>query len=145
MEPIKTHQIVKVLLLVLVTVFITIGCERERHESFELIESIEETQSLNEVSNNNVEDEELGVIVERNVPVPMRDGTILRADVYRPDRGGPYPVLVVRAPYSKDRASFIRFVKAGYIVVSQDVRGRWEANRLWIETDEKWINWIPFG
>jgi len=40
------------------------------------------------------EAEELKVKIERNVPVPMRDGTILRADVYRPDGGGPYPVLV---------------------------------------------------
>ena len=66
---------------------------------------------------------ELGVKIEWNVPVPMRDGTILRADVHRPDRGGPYPVLVQRTPYGKG-GSFNRFVKAGYIVVSQDIRGR---------------------
>jgi putative CocE/NonD family hydrolase len=56
----------------------------------------------------------------------MRDGTILRADVYRPDRGGPYPVLVRRTPFGK-RWSYQAFVKAGYIVVSQDVRGRYES------------------
>jgi putative CocE/NonD family hydrolase len=56
----------------------------------------------------------------------MRDGTILRADVHRPDHGGPYPVLVQRTPYGKD-GNFNRFVKAGYIVVSQDVRGRHES------------------
>jgi predicted acyl esterase len=72
------------------------------------------------------EAEKLGVIIERNVPVPMRDGVILRADVHRPDRGGSYPVLVQRTPYGKDR-SFNRFVKAGYIVVSQDTRGRYES------------------
>jgi putative CocE/NonD family hydrolase len=73
------------------------------------------------------ETEELGVKIERNVPVPMRDGTILRADVYRPDCGGPYPVLVQRTPYGKDRRNFDRFVKAGYIVVCQDSRGRYES------------------
>jgi len=72
------------------------------------------------------EAEEIKVIVERNVPVPMRDGTILRADVHRPDRGGPYPVLVRRTPYGKD-GDFDQFVKAGHIVVSQDVRGRYES------------------
>jgi len=72
------------------------------------------------------EAEELGVIIERNVPVPMRDGVILRADVHRPDRGGPYPVLVQRTPYHKG-GNFNWFVKAGYIVVSQDVRGRYES------------------
>ena len=67
---------------------------------------------------------ELKVIIERNVPVPMRDGTILRANVYRPDRGGPYPVLVHRSPYGKIR-SLDEFVKAGYIIVSEHVRGRY--------------------
>ncbi|MHC4541741.1 MAG: CocE/NonD family hydrolase, partial [Planctomycetota bacterium] len=60
----------------------------------------------------------------------MRDGTILRADVHRPDRGGPYPVLVQRTPYGK-AGNFDRFVKAGYIVVSQDVRGRYESEGKW--------------
>jgi len=82
------------------------------------------------------EAEEIKVIVERNVPVPMRDGTILRADVHRPDRGGPYPVLVQRTPYGKDSkvgtgGNFDAFVKAGYIVVSQDVRGRYESGGEW--------------
>jgi hypothetical protein len=65
------------------------------------------------------------VISEHDIAVPMRNGVVLRADIYRPDRGGPYPVLVRRTPYGKGRR-FDRFVKAGYIVVSQDVRGRRE-------------------
>ena len=72
------------------------------------------------------EAEELGLKIERNVPVRMRDGTILRADVHRPDRGGPYPVLVQRTKYGKS-GNFDRFVRAGYIVVSQDIRGRYES------------------
>lgn len=72
------------------------------------------------------EAESLGVKVERNVAVPMRDGVILRADVHRPDRGGPYPVLVKMTPYGKS-GNFDRFVRAGYIVVSQDIRGRYES------------------
>ncbi|MCH8150622.1 MAG: CocE/NonD family hydrolase, partial [Planctomycetes bacterium] len=75
---------------------------------------------------------ELGVVVERDVPVPMRDGVVLRADVYRPDQGGPYPVLVRRTPYSKaNRGPFDRYVKAGYIVVCQDVRGRYQSEGTW--------------
>ena len=73
---------------------------------------------------------ELGVNIERDVPVAMRDGTVLRADVRRPDRGGPYPVLVQRTPYGKGR-NFDRFVKAGYIVVNQDVRGRYASEGKW--------------
>ena len=34
------------------------------------------------------------LIVERDIEARMRDGTVLRADVYRPDSEGPLPVLL---------------------------------------------------
>jgi len=55
----------------------------------------------------------LKVVVEENVPVTMRDGVILRANVCRPDHGGPYPVLLTRTPYGKSKG-FARYVEAGY-------------------------------
>jgi uncharacterized protein len=61
--------------------------------------------------------------VERDVPVPMRDGVVLRADVFRPSGSGPFPVLVMRTPYGKG-GQFDALVTAGYIVVCQDARGR---------------------
>lgn len=69
----------------------------------------------------------LKVVVEENVPAAMRDGVILRANVCRPDRGGPYPVLVTRTPYGKGKG-FARYVQAGYIVVCQDARGRYASD-----------------
>lgn len=36
---------------------------------------------------------------ERNVPARMRDGTVLRADLYRPRGTGPFPTLLMRTPY----------------------------------------------
>ncbi|MSO35597.1 MAG: X-Pro dipeptidyl-peptidase, partial [Acidobacteria bacterium] len=36
------------------------------------------------------------VRIEKNVPAPMRDGVILRADVYRPAMPGRLPVLLQR-------------------------------------------------
>lgn len=74
---------------------------------------------------------DLEVQVLHNVAVTMRDGVVLRANVFRPDRGGPYPVLVMRTPYSKKGRRFDRFVKAGYIVVCQDARGRYESDGVW--------------
>src|SRR5687768_17357129 len=65
------------------------------------------------------------VQVERNVAVPMRDGVILRANVFRPDEPGSYPVLVLRTPYGKDPQKPDAYVKAGYIVVAKDARGRY--------------------
>lgn len=73
-----------------------------------------------------------GVRVDGKVPVPMRDGVVLRADVYRPAASGRYPVLLCRTPYGKARAaaSYLNPVNAafqGYVVVIQDVRGRFES------------------
>lgn len=72
--------------------------------------------------------------VQRNVPIPMRDGTVLRADVFRPQPEGRYPVLLTRTPYSKSMAALsyswlqpIRPASEGYVVVVQDVRGRFES------------------
>ena len=39
------------------------------------------------------------VMVERSVKAKMRDGVILRADVYRPKADGQFPVLLQRTPY----------------------------------------------
>jgi uncharacterized protein len=70
-----------------------------------------------------------GVVVERNVAVPMRDGVVLRADVVRPDAEGRHPTLVHRTPYDKspttDGALVGKAVERGYAVVVQDVRGRY--------------------
>lgn len=42
------------------------------------------------------------IIFEYDVPVPMRDGNTLRANVYRPKQDGRYPVLLNMGPYGKD-------------------------------------------
>ncbi|HOX59552.1 MAG TPA: CocE/NonD family hydrolase [Candidatus Paceibacterota bacterium] len=75
------------------------------------------------------------VIIETNVPTVMRDGVVLRSDVHRPDSGGPYPVLVWRTPYGKHKKQFVEYVKGGYIVVCQDVRGRYASDGTW----ESWL------
>jgi len=74
----------------------------------------------------------VNVLFERDVPCELRDGTLLRADVYRPAEPGKYPVLLLRTPYSKGLWQFthltldpVRAAEAGYAVVLQDVRGRW--------------------
>jgi uncharacterized protein len=42
--------------------------------------------------------EPYGVKVERGVAVTMRDGVVLRADIYRPKVDGRFPVLLQRTP-----------------------------------------------
>ncbi len=69
-------------------------------------------------------------VVDRDVPVPMRDGTVLRAEVFRPAPEGRFPTLVYRTPYGRHRApddytTVGAAVTRGYAVVVQDVRGRY--------------------
>lgn len=66
----------------------------------------------------------LGIVVECDVDVVMRDGVVLRANVFRPDAHGAFPGLLLRTPYGKPNSGYERFVRAGYAVVAQDVRGR---------------------
>src|SRR5215831_2311105 len=71
--------------------------------------------------------------VMRNVEVPMRDGTVLRADVWLPPREGRFPTLVYRTPYGKEDApkewtTFQKLPERGYAVVIQDVRGRYASD-----------------
>jgi putative CocE/NonD family hydrolase len=74
-------------------------------------------------------------VVERDVPAEMRDGSILRADVYRPSSGGPFPVILMRLPYDKAQAQNnvtyhhpAHYARHGYAVVVQDTRGRWRSD-----------------
>lgn len=73
--------------------------------------------------------------------IPMRDGVRLFTAIYAPtDTTRPHPILMVRTPYSSgpygaDRMpgffrnstipAFSTYLRAGYIFVFQDVRGRW--------------------
>lgn len=64
--------------------------------------------------------------VEHDLPIQMRDGTLLRADVYRPAEGGPFPVLLIRNPYAEPMirtAPVIPAISAGMAVVIQHCRG----------------------
>ena len=73
-------------------------------------------------------------VVLRGVDVRMRDGVVLKADVYLPARDGQavegrWPVVLERTPYDRGRASHAvtgrHFARRGYAAVMQDVRGRW--------------------
>src|SRR3984893_13539400 len=73
--------------------------------------------------------------VEHDVHVKMRDGVILHADIYRPKADGRFPVLLQRTPYNKSSHGESRFghraAAAGYVVIIQDVRGRYTSEGEW--------------
>jgi hypothetical protein len=75
----------------------------------------------------------------KNVMLRMRDGTRLSTDIYRPARGGApvegrFPSLLERTPYNKERGAAgvaQYFVPRGYVVIVQDVRGRYQSEGRW--------------
>ncbi len=79
------------------------------------------------------------------IRIPVRDGAKLFAAVYTPkDTSKRYPILMLRTPYGcgpygVERDSFKRiapsedFLKAGYIFVCQDVRGRYMSEGSFVE------------
>ena len=76
---------------------------------------------------------EYQVIREPSLMVPMRDGVHLATDVVRPDAPGRFPVIINRGPYGKNsyldnpNHSIWFFPRNGYVLLSQDVRGRFES------------------
>ena len=42
-----------------------------------------------------------GMRIDWDMPIPMDDGVVLRADIYRPIRKGRYPVILSYGPYGK--------------------------------------------
>lgn len=77
-----------------------------------------------------------GIIVQKNVMLPMRDGVRLSMDIYRPGGAGKYPVVLMRTPYGSEmpdhgvQAKF--YVKRGYAFVVQDVRGKFGSEGDWL-------------
>src|SRR5436190_7482806 len=81
------------------------------------------------------------VSTTKDVPIVMRDGTRLYADVHRPARAngsparGRFPVILTQDPYNKNESSVIGvdplFVKHGYVQVIVDVRGTGSSEGDW--------------
>jgi putative CocE/NonD family hydrolase len=77
--------------------------------------------------------------VERDFPVTMPDGAVLRTDRYWPQTPGPYPTVLVRTPYGRglEAPGFNglgmiiaaqAFASRGFATVVQTVRGRFDSD-----------------
>ena len=99
------------------------------------------------------------VEIATNVRVAMRDGAVLRADVYRPRVDRRLPALLLRIPYNKELAqSYVYahplwYARQGFAVVVQDVRGRYRSDGAFYplrqEADDAvdtlaWLGTLPF-
>jgi predicted acyl esterase len=73
------------------------------------------------------------LIVEKDVEIPMRDGAILRADIFRPDIGEKVPVILNTSVYQKDKL----WVPPADLEEEPNPYMNWEtANPMW---------WCPRG
>jgi uncharacterized protein len=97
------------------------------------------------------------VTVTKDVMITMRDGVKLATDIYRPagSSGAKLPVLMTRTPYNKDAGAgeARTYAASGYIVIVQDVRGRYKSEGRWIPIKDdpqdgfdtaKWIGEQPW-
>ena len=79
---------------------------------------------------------EYGIVVSKNVMVPMRDGVRLAFDIYRPARDGGFvdgrfPTIMLHTPYDKTDKRYSEiadfFVPKGYNVALVDLRDRYRS------------------
>ncbi len=76
-----------------------------------------------------------------DVPATMRDGVVLKSDVYRPRTTDPAPVILMRTQYGKDAAQIQPyryrppdwFASHCYLVVVQDIRGQGKSGGTFTE------------
>lgn len=88
--------------------------------------------------------------IKKELSIPMRDGIKLFTSVYMPkDKSEKHPILMTRTPYSCSpygenafkpfwNTFLLNYLKKGYILVIQDVRGRWMS-------EGEYVNIRPFN
>src|SRR6266850_1826682 len=87
-----------------------------------------------------------GMRVDWDVPIGMDDGLVLRADVYRPEREGRFPVILSYGPYAKGLAFQEGYPGAWQRMVSEhpDVAyGSTNRYQNWEVVDPE--KWVPDG
>jgi uncharacterized protein len=98
------------------------------------------------------------VIAQNGVAMKTRDGVKLFADIYRPRADGKFPVILMRTPYDKSVSWAVspayQIASHGYVVVVQDVRGRYTSEGEWYpfrhESDDgydavEWVAALPYS
>lgn len=83
--------------------------------------------------------EEQGMIVERDVAVPMRDGVNLYVDVHRPLGNERVPALVAWSPYGKHRP-----FQYEYFLKNAGVKKEWYSDYTMFEGPDP-LHWVPRG
>jgi putative CocE/NonD family hydrolase len=82
-----------------------------------------------------VAQQSFAVIAQNSIPMKTRDGVTLYSDIYRPKADGRFPVILMRTPYDKSASWAVvpayQIATHGYVVIVQDVRGRYTSEGEW--------------
>jgi predicted acyl esterase len=88
-----------------------------------------------------------GIRFDRNVAVPLADGTTLRANVFRPEQDGRFPVIMCAYPYGKDvlpQATPVGYLPLKrYRFIRQPATVEFSAYTAWESPDPSY--WVPRG
>src|SRR6266705_1071379 len=74
-----------------------------------------------------------GIVAEKDVDVPVRDGTRLKTALFRPDAGGRFPAILNLGPYQKDKLW----------VPPDDLEEKPNPLMNWETVNPQW--WVPKG
>ena len=86
------------------------------------------------------------MIIERDVPITMDDGLVLRADVFRPKNGAPCPVIMTQGVYGKGVPYRDAFAPQWKVLMSEKPevhRGSSKEFMVWETVDPE--TWVPYG
>lgn len=88
-----------------------------------------------------------GMRIDWDVPIPMEDGVVLRADIFRPLDDGHYPVIMTLGPYAKGLAFQDTFYKGSWNnMISkypEVAKGSTNKYQNWEVVDPE--KWVPDG
>ena len=87
-----------------------------------------------------------GMRIEWNVPIPMDDGLVLRADIFRPPQAGQYPVILTYGIYAKGLSFQEGYPRQWEKMVADHpeiLQGSTNKYQNWEVTDPE--RWVPHG
>jgi len=91
-------------------------------------------------------DSAAGLVIEWDVPITADDGTVLRADVFRPAGDGQHPVILTYGPYAKGLAFQDGYADQWELMVAAHLdvaRGSSGLYQNWEVVDPE--KWVPDG
>jgi predicted acyl esterase len=86
-----------------------------------------------------------GMVVEKDIMIPMRDGTLIAANVYRPDAPGKFPALHAADSYQKDLVNMVPTLPIFHCVEVNDIEWFVSRGYVFVHTDSRGTGHSPSG